>query len=94
MLVASEFGAFRQRVLTGVEIPRDPETGRPLGRSEIVAAMSRLWTFESTDTKVYDLDATDLTNFVRAVDMFIQHLAAQTHTPPHYLLGQVVNASS
>jgi hypothetical protein len=25
--------------------------------------------------------------------MFIQHLAAQTRTPPHYLLGQVVNAS-
>jgi hypothetical protein len=93
MLVASEFGAFRQRVLTGVEIPRDPETGRPLGRSEIVAAMSRLWTFESSEAKVYDLNATDLTNFVRAVDMFIQHLAAQTHTPPHYLLGQVVNAS-
>jgi hypothetical protein len=57
MLVASEFGAFRQRVLTGVEIPRDPETGRPLGRSEIVAAMSRLWTFESSDAKVYDLTA-------------------------------------
>ena len=31
MLVASEYGAFRQRVLTGVEVPRDPETGKPLG---------------------------------------------------------------
>jgi hypothetical protein len=93
MLVASEFGAFRQRVLTGVEIPRDPETGRPLGRSEIVAAMSRLWTFESSDAKVYDLNPTDLANFTRAVDMFRQDLAAQTRTPPHYLLGQVVNAS-
>jgi hypothetical protein len=88
MLVASEFGAFRQRVLTGVEIPRDPETGRPLGRSEIVAAMSRLWTFESTDAKVYDLNPTDLANFTRAVDMFRQDLAAQTRTPPHYLLGK------
>ena len=93
MLVASEFGAFRQRVLTGVEIPRDPETGRPLGRSEIVAAMSRLWTFESTDAKVYDLNPTDLSNFVKAVEMFRQDMAAQTRTPPHYLLGQVVNAS-
>jgi hypothetical protein len=93
MLVASEFGAFRQRVLTGVEIPRDPETGRPLGRSEIVAAMSRLWTFESENAKVYDLNPTDLTNFVKAVEMFKADLAAQTRTPPHYLLGQVVNAS-
>lgn len=93
MLVASEFGAFRQRVLTGVEIPRDPDTGRPLGRSEIVAAMSRLWTFESADAKVYDLNPTDLSNFVKAIDMFKADLAAQTRTPPHYLLGQVVNAS-
>jgi hypothetical protein len=93
MIVASEFGAFRQRVLTGVEIPRDPDTGRPLGRSEIVAAMSRLWTFESSDAKVYDLNPTDLKNFVAAIDMFKADLAAQTRTPPHYLLGQVVNAS-
>jgi hypothetical protein len=93
MLVASEYGAFRQRVLTGVEIPRDPETGRPLARQEIVAAMSRLWTFEDADAKVYDLNPTDLSNFVGAVEMFIAHLAAQTHTPPHYLVGQVVNAS-
>jgi hypothetical protein len=93
MLVASEFGAFRQRVLTGVEIPRDPETGRPLGKQEIVAAMSRLWTFESEAAKVYDLNPTDLSNFVGAIEMFKADLAAQTRTPPHYLLGQVVNAS-
>ena len=93
MIVASEFGAFRQRVLTGVEIPRDPETGRPLGRQEIVAAMSRLWAFEPADAKVYDLNPTDLANFVKAIEMFKADLAAQTRTPPHYLLGQVVNAS-
>lgn len=93
LLVASEFGAFRQRVLTGVEIPRDPETGEPLKRTEIIAAMSRLWTFESSDAKVYDLNPTDLSNFVGAVEMFIAHLAAQTHTPPHYLVGKVINSS-
>jgi hypothetical protein len=93
MLVASEFGAFRQRVLTGMEIPRDPETGRPLGRDEIVSAMSRLWVFEPADAKVTDLPATDLGNFVRSIEMFKADLAAQTRTPPHYLLGQVVNAS-
>src|SRR4051812_49954665 len=82
MLVASEFGAFRQRVLTGVEIPRDPETGRPLGRSEIVAAMSRLWTFESSDAKVYDLNPTDLKNFVVAVEMVKAGFGAQTPDPP------------
>ena len=55
--------------------------------------MSRLWAFESENAKVYDLNPTDLANFVKAVEMFKADLAAQTRTPPHYLLGQVVNAS-
>ena len=35
-----------------------------------------------------DLAQTDLGNFVNAIEMFVQHLAAQTRTPPHYLLGR------
>jgi hypothetical protein len=31
--------------------------------------------------------------YVKAVEMFVQHVAAQTRTPPHYLMGTVVNAS-
>jgi Phage portal protein, SPP1 Gp6-like len=93
LIVTSEYGAFPQRVLTGVEVPKDPETGQPLAATELKAAMSRLWTFKPADAKVWDLAPADLGNFVKAVEMFIQHLAAQTRTPPHYLLGQVVNAS-
>jgi hypothetical protein len=93
MVVASEYGAFRQRVLTGVEVPRDPETGRPISKAQVESAMSRLWTFENKDAKVYDLPQTDLETFRKAVEMFVMHLAAQTRTPPHYLLGQIVNAS-
>src|SRR4029450_2131173 len=39
MIVASEYGAFPQRVLTGVEIPRDPETGKVLNKVQVEAAM-------------------------------------------------------
>ena len=94
MLIASEYGAFPQRVVTGIEVPKDPETGRPLMSSdEMKSAMSRLWTFKPADAKVASLPAADLSNFVTAVEMFIQHLAAQTRTPPHYLLGTMVNTS-
>lgn len=92
-IVASEFGAFRQRVLTGVEVPKDPTTGQPLRSAELKAAMSRMWAFSAPDAKVYDLAPTDLSNFSGLIEMFITHLAAQTHTPPHYLMGQIVNAS-
>lgn len=93
MLIASEFQAFRQRVLTGVEIPKDPETGRPLASQQIEAAMSRLWAFEPTDAKVYDLETVELGNYVAAIKELLNHLAAQTRTPPHYLIGQMVNVS-
>ena len=93
MIVASEYGAFPQRVVTGVEVPKDPETGQPLAAVELKSAMSRLWTFKPADAGVTSLPATDLNNFVTAIEMLIQHLAAQTRTPPHYLLAKMVNTS-
>jgi hypothetical protein len=93
MIVASEFSAFRQRVLTGIEIPKNPETGEPLPTQQLEAAISRLWSFESPDAKVYDLNPTDLANYVAGIKELLNHLAAQTRTPPHYLLGQMANLS-
>jgi len=93
MIVASEFQAFRQRVLTGVEIPKNPETGVPLPSQQIEAAISRLWAFENENAKVHDLPATDLSNYVSGIKELLTHLAGQTRTPPHYLLGQMVNVS-
>jgi hypothetical protein len=90
MLVASEYAAFRQRWASGIEIPIDPETGRP-NASRFLSAVSRMWVVEDENAKFGEFDVTDLQNYVRAVEMLIQHLAAQTRTPPHYLtagLGQ------
>jgi hypothetical protein len=89
MLVASEFAAFRQRILSGVELP---PPGTP-ERAAVMSGVSRMLTVEDPAAKVYDLPATDLKNYVNAIEMFIQHLAAQTNTPPHYLLGSMVNIS-
>lgn len=93
MILASEFAAFPQRVVTGVEIPTDDE-GKPLAdKAEMKAAISRLWTFEDPEVKIDEFKAADLNNYTNAITLLLQHLAAQTRTPPHYLLGQIVNAS-
>ena len=46
-LVASEFAAFRQRWAIGIDIPVDPETGRPI--EPFKPAVDRLWTFPRPD---------------------------------------------
>jgi hypothetical protein len=47
MLLTSEFMAFPQRVLLGIEIPKDPVTGQPITAAQLQAAQSRLWAFNS-----------------------------------------------
>jgi hypothetical protein len=93
MLIASEFGAFPQRVLTGIEVPKDPTTGEPIKGFELQAAMSRVWTFGNAEVKATEFSPADLGNYVEPIQMMIHHLAAQTRTPPHYLLGDMINAS-
>lgn len=90
MLVASEYASFRQRWASGIEIPVDPETGKP-NASRFMSAVSRIWVVEDPEAKFGEFQVTDLGIYVKAVETLIQHLAAQTRTPPHYLtagLGQ------
>ena len=88
MLVASEFAAFRQRWATGIETPRDPETGEALPGKDFLSSVARVWNVEDPEAKFGDFEVTDLGNYVKAIEMIVQHVAAQTRTPPHYLLGQ------
>lgn len=85
MMVAAEFAAFRQRWATGVEIPSDPMTGKPL--YEFPAAIDRLWNTESDTARFGEFGETDLRNYVAAIENRVQSLASRTRTPPHYLLG-------
>jgi hypothetical protein len=94
MIHASEFTSFPQRVLTGVELPRDPISGDVVPDAQIRAAVSRLWAFEDPNAKVFDLQAGNLNNYVEGIDLAVQHLAAQTRTPPHYLLAKLANISA
>ncbi len=93
MLVASEFAAFPQRVAMGIEVPKDPATGLPTAAVQLEASIARFWAFEDKDARIGEFKAADLDNYVKAIAMLLQHLSAQTRTPPHYLLGQMVNIS-
>lgn len=81
MLVASEFSAFFQRWATGIEIPRD-EQGNQLEPFKV--SVDRLFVAENPDAKFGTLQSSDLSNYVKVIEMLVQHVASQTRTPPHY----------
>lgn len=95
MMVASEFAAYRQRWVTGMSVETDDE-GKPVAAetvNQLKMSVARLMVAEEEGAKFGSFEASDLKNYVVAISMLLQHLAAQTRTPPHYLLGQIVNVS-
>lgn len=81
LLVASEFGSFRQKWVTGGAPPKDPVTGNVGWR----AGADRVW--HTTDPLAHfgDFEATELEPIFKSAEALIGHLAKITQTPMHYL---------
>lgn len=86
MLISSEFAAFRQRWMTGVDIPKDPKTGEQI--VDFRAAVDRILSVSDPNARMGEFAATDLKNYVAGIETFVQQMASISHTPPHYLLGR------
>lgn len=91
MVAAMKYGAFRQRWAAGLEVDEDPITGDKVQPFQL--DIKALWTTEDPEVKFGEFGATDLRPYVAAIESAVQDLAAISKTPPHYLLGQVVNVS-
>jgi len=89
-MMAQEFAAYRQRWMTGYDIPRGDD-GQPI--EPFKAAVDRLWVVEDENVQFGEFDATDLRPYLDAAEADIQHMAARTRTPSQYLLGTMVNIS-
>ncbi|MEV0444004.1 phage portal protein [Streptomyces spectabilis] len=91
LIAAMKYGAFRQRWAAGLEVDEDPVTGQKITPFQL--DIRKLWTTEDPEVKFGEFSATDLMPYVRAVEAAVQDLAAISRTPPHYLIGAVVNVS-
>lgn len=87
--VSSESHALPQRVMLGVEPPRDPVTGRVVTDAKM--AESQLWYFNSDAAKPYEFGAADMKQLRDLVDGQIGDLASQTRTPVHYFKPQSIS---
>jgi len=91
-LVASEFAAFRQRVLTGMEVPED-ENGNIIPDFDLKASVQRIMLIKDKDVGVHEFQVGDLGQYVALLVHTRNEIAVVTRTPPQYLVGQIINVS-
>lgn len=83
MMVAAEFAAFRQRyVISQADI-----------RGKLPAGAGEIWGIPAGDgegegTKVGEFSATDLDNYIKAIDQRVNTVAAISRTPKHFFFSQ------
>jgi hypothetical protein len=89
-LIITKAQAYRQRLVSGVKIPKDgPNKGRP----PFDPGADMLWVLENENSKVWDLDQADIKQLLDAIRDDIADMAALTQTPITYLTSQISNVS-
>lgn len=97
-MVATDYGAFRQIWATGVKIAREVVT-EPDGSTTTTmikpydVGANRLLANENPEGRFGSFPESTLGGYLNAVAQDVEQLAAITQTPPHYLLGQMINIS-
>lgn len=96
-IVASEFAAFPQRIITGLEPYDGPDEHDPYRDKMLKAYLDRILTFDGENVRFGQFEAADLSNYVKLIDMLVQHMASQSRVPFHYFLlngGQAPSGES
>ena len=83
LLLGGEDMALPQRYATGVEVPIDPATGRPVK----VWTAGDLWVARKEDARFGQMDAANLEQLVKVKESFKMDMAMVTGTPPHYFFA-------
>lgn len=84
MMVAMEYVALPQRWATGIEVPTDPSTGKPVDGWR--PSVERLWSTPAADARFGEFGAANLGQFLQVQDGFRAEVARVSATPFHYLM--------
>jgi len=84
--VAQHFQAFLQRYIIGWTPESVPE--------QMKAMASRMWTFADADVQVGQFQQAQLDGYLRSREESVQLGAIVSQTPPHHLLGELINLSA
>jgi hypothetical protein len=96
---AADFASMPARVVMGQEPPKIPKldaqgnaTGHELVPVEQLKAGRMLW-LTGQNTTIGQWDAANLETFTKVITIAVRHLAAQTRTPIHYIVGELTNVN-
>lgn len=99
LFTASDYASFPQRIVLGAEVPEVPildDAGKIVGSRPVDMerfAVDRVMFFTGDDVKVTEWTATNLEAYTKVMEVAVGHIAAQTRTPAHYLIGKMANLS-
>jgi hypothetical protein len=99
LFTAADYASFPQRIVLGAEIPEVPilnEQGQIIGSKPVDMAkfaVDRVMFFEGDNVKVDEWSAANLEAYSNVIEVAVGHIAAQTRTPQHYLIGKMANLS-
>lgn len=91
LMLASEFAAYRQRWVTGLELDIDDD-GQP--KKPFKSGVDRLFVGEDADTRFGEFSESDLTNFTKVIESKVAMLAQRSKTPAHYVATSISNVSA
>lgn len=100
LLNALDFATLPQRIVTGAEMPKVPvldENGQVVGSRPIdlnLLASDRVLWIPSETAKTSEWSSANLEAFGNTIERGVDHISAQTRTPPHYLVGKMANLSA
>lgn len=100
LFTAADFASLPARVVMGAERPEMPvlnDEGQQVGSKPIelgTLEQGRMLWLTGQNASIGQWNAADLKVFTDVVEVAVGHLAAQTRTPQHYLIGKMANLSA
>lgn len=100
LFTASDYASFPQRLVLGAERPVVPildDQGQIVGERPVDLekfAVDRVLFITGDDVKIAEWTAANLDAYTSVLEVAVGHVAAQTRTPQHYLVGKMANLSS
>lgn len=100
LLNALDYASLPQRAVTGAEIPQVPildDQGQVVGKRPLdinTLAMDRVLWIPDSGARISEWKVATLDGYATAIEKAVEHIAGQTRTPPHYLIGKVSNLSA